>query len=115
MAELVSQTTPDARPNSDGCRLSMFSQGIQKFDFILHSRPDRRPDTNLERVATGFDRWTEGPVWTRQGTLLFAEIPANNIIQWTPGKGAVVFMHPSGYKGSEHFKGTESGSNGMTL
>jgi gluconolactonase len=93
----------------------MFSQGIQKFDFILHSRPDRRPDTNLERVATGFDRWTEGPVWTRQGTLLFAEIPANNIIQWTPGKGAVVFMHPSGYKGSEPFQGTESGSNGMTL
>ena len=69
----------------------------------------------LERLATGFDKWTEGPVWTREGTLLFAEIPANNIDLWTPGKGASVFMHPSGYKGTEPYKGPEPGSNGMTL
>jgi gluconolactonase len=90
-----------------------FPQRIQKFDSVLDQIIG--PEAKLERVATGFDRWTEGPVWTRQGTLLFAEIPANNIIQWIPGKGADVFMHPSGYKGSEPFKGTEPGSNGMTL
>src|ERR1700737_5192829 len=73
------------------------------------------PNATLEKVATGFNKWTEGPVWTREGTLLFAEIPANNIIQWTAGKGASVFMHPSGYKGSEPFKGPEPGSNGMAL
>jgi len=72
-------------------------------------------DAKLERVANGFNKWTEGPVWTREGTLLFAEIPANNIVQWSPAKGAVVFMHPSGYKGSEPYKGPEPGSNGMTL
>lgn len=90
-----------------------FSQDIQKLDPALDHIVG--PDARLERIATGFDKWTEGPVWTREGTLLFAEIPANNIIQWIPGKGASVFMHPSGYKGSEPFKGSESGSNGMTL
>src|SRR5216684_709884 len=91
----------------------VFSQDIQKFDPVL----DRivAPDAKLERVATGFDKWTEGPVWTHEGNLLFAEIPANNIVQWIPGKGASVFMHPSGYKGSEPYRGPEPGSNGMTL
>ena len=55
------------------------------------------PSAKLEKAATGFDKWTEGPVWTHAGTLLFAEIPSNSILQWIPGKGASVFMHPSGY------------------
>jgi gluconolactonase len=93
--------------------VAAFSQDIQKLDSALDYIVGR--DARLERVATGFDKWTEGPVWTREGILLFAEIPANNIIQWTAGKGAGVFMHPSGYKGSEPFKGPEPGSNGMTL
>ena len=69
----------------------------------------------LERVASGLYKWTEGPVWTHAGTLLFAEIPANNIDEWTPAKGVSVFIHPSGYKGSAPFTGPEPGSNGMTL
>jgi gluconolactonase len=91
----------------------VFSQDIQKFDPAL----DRivAPDAKLERVATGFDKWTEGPVWTRDGRLLFAEIPANNIVQWIPGKGASVFLHPSGYQGPKSDGGPEPGSNGMTL
>jgi gluconolactonase len=72
-------------------------------------------NAKLERVATGFNKWTEGPVWTREGTLLFAEIPSNNIIQWAPGRAARVFMHPSGYTGTQPFQGPEPGSNGMTL
>jgi|SRR6266851_3629896 len=93
--------------------VSAFAQDIQKLDPVL----DRivAPDARLERVATGFNKWTEGPVWTHEGNLLFAEIPANNIVQWIPGKGASVFMHPSGYKGSEPYRGPEPGSNGMTL
>jgi gluconolactonase len=72
-------------------------------------------DAKVERVLTGFDRWTEGPVWTRDGSLLFAEIPANKIDHWKPGdKEATVFMHPSGYTGTAPW-GKEPGSNGMTL
>ena len=46
-----------------------FAQDIQKLDPAL----DRivGPDAKLERVATGFNKWTEGPVWTHEGTLFF--------------------------------------------
>ncbi|HKW17179.1 MAG TPA: SMP-30/gluconolactonase/LRE family protein [Terriglobales bacterium] len=90
-----------------------FAQEIQRLD----SSADQLIPANakLERVATGFDKWTEGPVWTHAGSLLFAEIPANAIQQWSPGKGAHVFMHPSGYTGSPAYGGPEPGSNGMTL
>src|SRR5882672_5498695 len=93
--------------------VSAFSQEIQMLDPALSKIVSA--SAKLERVANGFNKWTEGPVWTREGTLLFAEIPANNIIQWSPAKGAVVFLHPSGYKGSEPYKGPEPGSNRMTL
>ena len=36
-------------------------------------------------------------------------------MKWTPGHGASVFMHPSGYLGSAPYGGPETGSNGMTL
>ena len=88
-------------------------QEIQKLDPSLDEIVPA--NAKLERVATGFDKWTEGPVWSRDGRLFFAEIPANNLDVWVPGKGASVFIHPSGYMGSEPYKGPEPGSNGMTL
>lgn len=92
---------------------SSFSQEVEKLDPAVDDIVPR--DAKLERVATGFNKWTEGPVWTRAGSLLFAEIPANNIDVWVPGKSAGVFIHPSGYAGEAPFKGPEPGSNGMTL
>ncbi len=92
---------------------TVLAQDIQKLDPALDKIVPA--GAKLEKVATGFDRWLEGPVWTREGTLLFAEIPANNIDQWISGKGASVFIHPSGYQGAEPYKGPEPGSNGMTL
>src|SRR5207248_4253645 len=71
--------------------------------------------SKIERVATGFDKWTEGPVWTRSGSLLFAVIPANSVMQWAGGKDASVFIHPSGYIGETSYGGRGPGSNGMTL
>ncbi|MGH9343933.1 MAG: SMP-30/gluconolactonase/LRE family protein, partial [Terriglobia bacterium] len=71
-------------------------------------------NAKIERAATGFS-WTEGPVWIRSGYLLFADIRNNRIMKWTPGQGATVFMHPSGYLGSAPYGGPETGSNGMTL
>ncbi len=92
--------------------LPIFAQEIKKldpaFDQILPK------DAKLERVATGLNRWTEGPVWAH-GMLFFAEIPSNNIDEWTPAKGVSVFLHPSGYQGSSPYGGPEPGSNGMTL
>src|SRR5450432_3676124 len=90
-----------------------YAQDVQKLDPALEKLV--AADAKVERVATGFNKWTEGPVWTRDGSLLFAEIPSNNIDRWKPGEKASVFMHPSGYQGSEPYGGPESGSNGMTL
>src|SRR6476646_6371015 len=72
-------------------------------------------NAKLEKVASGFNKWTEGPVWTREGTLLFAVIPSNQIVRWSPGKDAQVCIEPSGYMGSAPYGGPEPGSKGMTL
>ncbi|HUI41395.1 MAG TPA: SMP-30/gluconolactonase/LRE family protein [Terriglobia bacterium] len=72
------------------------------------------PDAKIEKVATCC-KWLEGPVWAHQGFLLFADIPGNRILKWTPKDGISVFLTPSGYLGKAPFLGPESGSNGMTL
>jgi len=62
----------------------------------------------LEKVATGKGfSWTEGPIWTPSGYLLFAEIPSNSIRKWTPGSGTSVFLQPSGWKDSAPYTGKE--------
>jgi gluconolactonase len=49
----------------------------------------------VELVDDGFE-FTEGPIWYR-GTLLFSDIPANTVYQWTAENGSNVFMKPSGH------------------
>lgn len=72
-------------------------------------------DAAVERIAAGFT-WAEGPVWDyRNNRLLFSDIPANAIWQWTAETGASLFLQPSGYTGSEPFRGREPGSNGLTF
>lgn len=48
----------------------------------------------VEKVASGF-RFTEGPVWSRQGFLLFSDVPANRIYKFVPGQGVSVFRENS--------------------
>jgi gluconolactonase len=71
-------------------------------------------NAHLETVASGFT-WTEGPVWTHAGYLLFAEITSNSIRKLGPDGGVTIFMQPSGYAGVTPYGGREPGSNGMTL
>lgn len=49
----------------------------------------------VEKVADGF-LFTEGPVWHKDGYLLFSDIPAHKILQWSPSGGIEVFREPSG-------------------
>lgn len=51
-------------------------------------------DLRIERVAAGY-KFTEGPVWSREGYLLFSDVPQELIVRWTPGKGASVFRERS--------------------
>ncbi len=48
----------------------------------------------IERVATGF-RFTEGPAWSREGFLLFSDIPNNQIMKYAPGEKPTVFREDS--------------------
>ncbi len=72
-------------------------------------------DAKIEVLASGFV-WSEGPVWDKANKrLLWSDVPANTIYQWSEDKeGHSVFMSPSGYTG---ITGSypEPGSNGLTF
>ena len=51
-------------------------------------------ESTLEQIATGF-QFTEGPVWHKDGYLLFSDIPTNKIFKWSPENGVEVFRAPS--------------------
>lgn len=48
-----------------------------------------------EKVAGDF-QFTEGPVWSPEGFLLFSDIPASRIYRWHPTEGLSVWREPSG-------------------
>ncbi len=71
-------------------------------------------DARLERVAGGFE-FTEGPVWTRDGALLFSSPNTNAIYRWTPNGVVTVFRSKSGYTGVDVGRYHQPGSNGLTF
>lgn len=72
------------------------------------------PSARIEKLAGGFT-FTEGPVWMKEGYLLFSDIPANVIRKWTPDGQVTVFLEKSGYEGTDAPAGAFIGSNGLTL
>lgn len=57
----------------------------------------------IEKIAGGF-QFTEGPLWDRRGFLLFSDIPASILYQWTPGYGEpVVFHQPTNHTNGNTF------------
>ncbi|TXH56366.1 MAG: SMP-30/gluconolactonase/LRE family protein [Burkholderiaceae bacterium] len=75
------------------------------------------PGAKIEKIAHGF-RFTEGPVWSPKGTLLFSDIPADTIYEWVPGPGArrSGTRLPASLVGSLRvFRWPSGKSNGLTL
>ena len=70
-------------------------------------------DARLEKVAGGFE-FTEGPVWTRDGALLFSSPNTNAIYRWAEG-AVTVFRPKSGYTGVDIGRYHQPGSNGLTF
>lgn len=68
----------------------------------------------IERLATGFE-FTEGPVWTTDGSLLFSDPNANTIYRWAPQTGVSIFRTKSGYSGVDIARYKQPGSNGLTF
>jgi gluconolactonase len=52
------------------------------------------PGAKVEKVADGFG-FIEGPVWRKEGYLLFTDIPRNRIMKWHPKDGVSIFREPS--------------------
>ncbi|MFN7996564.1 MAG: SMP-30/gluconolactonase/LRE family protein [Bryobacteraceae bacterium] len=48
----------------------------------------------VEKAAKDF-RFTEGPVWSRDGYLLFSDIPGNKILKLVPERGTAVYRDSS--------------------
>ena len=73
------------------------------------------PGTKIERLAAGF-RFTEGPVWDRQGGYLLFSDPNNNLIyRWSPDGEISVYRSHSGYTGFNIGEYGQPGSNGLTI
>ena len=73
------------------------------------------PDTVLERVAGGFE-FTEGPLWSPEGALLFSSPNTNTIYRLDPEAGEVtVFRVKSGYTGVDIGRYHQPGSNGLAF
>jgi gluconolactonase len=73
------------------------------------------PDhARLERIAGGFE-FTEGPVWTADGALLFSSPNTNAIYRWQEPGAVTVFRTKSGYTGADIGRYHQPGSNGLTF
>jgi gluconolactonase len=71
-------------------------------------------DVRLERVAGGFE-FTEGPVWSPDGGLLFSSPNTNAIYRLDPVTGVTIFRSKSGYSGFDIGRYEQPGSNGLTF
>ncbi len=61
-------------------------------------------DGELEVIADGH-MFTEGPVWSPEGFLLYSDIPADTIFRWKEGEGSAPFITPSGNSNGLAFDG----------
>ncbi|MGZ6642667.1 MAG: SMP-30/gluconolactonase/LRE family protein [Solirubrobacteraceae bacterium] len=72
------------------------------------------PGARLEQVAGGFE-FTEGPVWSPDGALLFSSPNTDAIYRWDPVGKVTVFRAKSGYTGTDIGRYHQPGSNGLTF
>jgi gluconolactonase len=81
----------------------------------LEFHPARDERAEIERVAGGFE-FTEGPVWSPDGALLFSSPNTNAIYRLDPELERVtVFRSKSGYAGVDIGRYHQPGSNGLAF
>jgi len=81
----------------------------------VHAATPPRVHDRIERVAGGFE-FTEGPVWSPDGALLFSSPNTNSIYRLDPELARVtLFRAKSGYTGVDIGRYLQPGSNGLTF
>jgi gluconolactonase len=71
-------------------------------------------NAKVYKLAEGF-KFTEGPIWFREGKyLLFSDPNNNTIYKYTADGQLSVFREKSGYDGADIAEYTQPGSNGLT-
>jgi len=63
--------------------------------FALAAQDTADSGPQIERVAHGF-QFTQGPAWSRDGYLLFSDIPSSTIMKVKPGETGEVYRAASG-------------------
>lgn len=83
----------------EGTKLGKWQFGTEAPLRISHATPELHrlipEDAKLYRLATGF-KFTEGPAYAPDGTLLFSDIPAQRIYRMHPDGKLEIFREPSG-------------------
>jgi gluconolactonase len=73
------------------------------------------PNPKIFKLAEGF-KFTEGPVWVKDGEyLLFSDPNSNTIYKYSKDGELTEFRKPSGYSGSDIGEYRQPGSNGLAL
>jgi len=60
----------------------------------LGSKALAQEERQIDRVAGGY-RFTEGPAWSREGFLVFSDVPNDQILKYIPGEKPTVFRENS--------------------
>ena len=72
-------------------------------------------NAKIHKLAEGF-KFTEGPVWVRDGGyLLFSDPNSNTIYKYQPEGQLSVFREKSGYEGADIAEYGQPGSNGLAV
>ena len=73
------------------------------------------PNPKIHKLAEGF-KFTEGPIWVRDGNyLLFSDPNSNIIYKYTKDGELSKYREQSGYSGADIAEYGQPGSNGLTL
>jgi len=70
----------------------------------LRASAQENGEDQMQRVAGGY-RFTEGPAWSREGFLLFSDVPNDRIMKYVPGQKPVVFRENSNGANGNAFDG----------
>jgi gluconolactonase len=86
---------------------------VARLDPAIDEIVPRNP--KIHKLAEGF-KFTEGPVWVRDGGyLLFSDPNSNIIYKYKPDGQLSVFREKSGYEGADIAEYGQPGSNGLAL